>query len=149
MDFWDEILGILPREKFFQMLKHANANAVEMALERLLKEHIVMKELLKNSQKISKISAENSRIFDENLQKNSQILSKDSKDNSQKTSKNSRHKNDKNNAKNKNDLEKNLTPNLSIDEQISLFCVENEALIKERLNDYFIGLTAEILSAEG
>ena len=36
-----------------------------------------------------------------------------------------------------------------LDKQIALFSVENADLVEERLNDYFIGLTAEILGVEG
>lgn len=86
MDFLDELMNESPREKFLQMLKHANAGAVELTIERLLKEHIAMSEFFE------------ARGISEG--------------------------------------------------EFELFRVENEALIESRLNDYFIGLTAEILSAE-
>lgn len=86
MDFLDEMFNESPKEKFLKMLKHANLGAVELVMERLLKEHVAMSEFLER--------------------KNSE-------------------------------------------EEFELFRVENEALIENRLNDYFIGLTAEILGMEG
>lgn len=87
MDFLDEIFTQSPREKFLQMLKHSNTGAVELTMERLLKEHIAMSEFFE-----------------------ARGISED---------------------------------------EFALFRAENEALIESRLNDYFIGLTAEILGMEG
>ena len=98
MDILDELLDTNPREKFLQVLQNGAAGAVEAALEKLLREHIALRELM--------------------LLKS--VLGQEY-----------------------------LSEYGDLDEQISLFCVENESLIEERLNDYFIGLTAEILGAEG
>ena len=98
MDILDELLDTNPREKFLQVLQNGAVGAVEAALEKLLREHIALRELM--------------------LLKS--VLGQEY-----------------------------LSEYGDLDEQISLFCVENESLIEERLNDYFIGLTAEILGAEG
>ena len=98
MDILDELLDTNPREKFLQVLQNGAVGAVESALEKLLREHIALRELM--------------------LLKS--VLGQEY-----------------------------LSEYGDLDEQISLFCVENEDLIQERLNDYFIGLTAEILGAEG
>ena len=107
MDFLDEMLAHSPKEKFLQMLQNASVGAVERAIEKLLKEHIALRELLERKNELLRL------------------------------------KNGENTALNKNAEFSDL------DEEISLFCVENSALIDERLNDYFIGLTAEILGVEG
>ena len=107
MDFLDEMLACSPKEKFLQMLQNASVSAVERAIEKLLKEHIALRELLERKNELLCL------------------------------------KNGENSALNKNAEFSDL------DEEISLFCVENSALIDERLNDYFIGLTAEILGVEG
>lgn len=87
MDIFDEILGASPKEKFFEMLKHANASAVEQVIQKLIKEHIALREFIEN---------------------------------------------------------KGIS-----EAEFELFKGENDALFEERLNDYFIGLTAEILGNEG
>lgn len=87
MDIFDEILGASPKDKFFEMLKHANAGAVEQVVEKFIKEHIALREFIEH--------------------------------------------------KGINEAE------------FELFKGENHALFEDRLNDYFIGLTAEILGNEG
>lgn len=86
MDIFDEILGASPKEKFFQMLKHANAGAVERVMSEFIKEHIALREFIEN--------------------KGAEV-------------------------------------------EFERFKGENDALFEERLNDIFIGLTAEILGNEG
>ena len=98
MDILDELLDTNPREKFLQVLQNGAVGAVEGAIEKLLREHIALRELMLLKS-----------VFGQEY----------------------------------------LIEYGDLDEQISLFCVENEGLIEERLNDYFIGLTAEILGAGG
>lgn len=105
MDFLDEMLSHSPKEKFLQMLQNASPSAVESVMEKLLKEHIALRELLEQK------CGENSGEF----------VGADE-----------------------------INADLSVlDKQIALFGVENADLVEERLNDYFIGLTAEILGVEG
>ena len=105
MDFLDEMLSHSPKEKFLQMLQNASPSAVESVMEKLLKEHIALRELLEQK------CGENSNEF----------VGADE-----------------------------INADLSVlDKQIALFSVENADLVEERLNDYFIGLTAEILGVEG
>ena len=87
MDIFDEILGVSPKEKFFQMLRHANASAVERVVGEFVKEYIALHEFME-SKALSEAEFEN-------------------------------------------------------------FKGENTTLFEDRLNDIFIGLTAEILSNEG
>ena len=87
MDLLDEMLNHSPKDKFIQMLQHANCGAVERVMESFIKEHIALSELLE-SKGVS-------------------------------------------------------------EEELELYMVENDSLIEERLNDYFIGLTAKILGHEG
>lgn len=105
MDFLDEMLSHSPKEKFLQMLQNASPSAVESVMEKLLKEHIALRELLERK------CGENSGEF---------VVA--------------------------DDINADLS---ALDEQIALFSVENADLVEERLNDYFIGLTAEILGVEG
>ncbi|TQR60556.1 DUF2018 family protein [Campylobacter troglodytis] len=83
MDLLDEMLNHSPKEKFLQMLKHANSGAVERVMENFIKEHIALNELLE------------SKGVDE--------------------------------------------------EEIELYKMEKDYLLEERMNDYFIELTAKIL----
>ncbi len=87
MDIFDEILSASPKEKFFQMLQHANAGSVELVIGKFIKEHIALREFVE-SKGLSEAEFED-------------------------------------------------------------FKGENSVLFEERLNDYFIGLTAEILGNEG
>ena len=87
MDIFDEILGVSPKEKFFQMLRHANVGAVERVMSEFIKEYIALREFME-SKALSEAEFEN-------------------------------------------------------------FKGENDALFEDRLNDIFIGLTAEILGNEG
>lgn len=85
MDIFDEILNVSPKDKFFQMLRHANAGAVEKVLEKFIKEHIALRDFLE-IKGVSEAEFESFKL---------------------------------------------------------------EYGVEERLNDYFIGLTAEILGNEG
>lgn len=87
MDIFDEMLNVSPKDKFFQMLRHANAGAVEKVLEKFIKEHIALRDFLE----IKGIS----------------------------------------------------------EAEFESFKLEYGVEFEERLNDYFIGLTAEILRNEG
>ena len=86
MDIFDEILGVSPKEKFFQMLRHANASAVERVVGEFVKEYIALREFIESK---------------------------------------------------------------GAEAEFEDFKGENAALFEDRLNDIFIGLTAEILGNEG
>lgn len=87
MDIFDDILNVSPRDKFFQMLRHANAGAVEKVMQNLIKEQIILRDFLEN---------------------------------------------------------KGLTG-----AEFEEFKLQHGIELEERMNDYFIGLTAEILGNEG
>lgn len=87
MDIFDEMLNISPKDKFFQILKHANTGAIEQVMSDFIKEHIALYEFIEN---------------------------------------------------------KGLS-----EKELQHFKMENDFLFEERMNDYFIGLSAEILGHEG
>ena len=119
MDFLDEMLSHSPKEKFLQMLQNASPSAVESVMEKLLKEHIALRELLE--QKYSENLGQNNVNLGQSGENSGEFVGADE-----------------------------INADLSVlDEQIALFGMENADLVEERLNDYFIGLTAEILGVEG
>ena len=68
MDIFDEILGASPKEKFFQMLKHANAGAVERVMSEFIKEHIALREFIENKGaevEFERFKGENDALFEE------------------------------------------------------------------------------------